>query len=64
MVDPLVLRGLTLHEQGKSEEATDDITKAVGILEQLVFEGRSELEGRLQHARGILADLKNQEAGE
>ena len=44
--------------------ATDDLTKAVGILEQLVSEGRSELEGKLQAARQILVDWNNEEPGE
>lgn len=64
LVNPLVLRALTLARQNKPKEATDDITRAVRILERLVSEGRTELEGKLQAARELLADLENNEPGE
>ena len=64
LVSPLLNRGLTLRQQGKSSEAADDVSKAVGILDQLVSQGRSDLEVMLREARRILTDLEYAEAGE
>ena len=64
LVNALGNRGLALYEQGMSIEAIDDLTMVVEILEQLVSEGRIELDEKLQAARQILGDWTNPDTDE